>query len=147
MSIFDYTEQTKKDYLIKFFHENKDLSFQDVFTKLKYDQKFDWLLDLKINDIFKYKEIKKIRKEFVEDLEEYQKTILKFLEDNGIGESGRGFSTSEILDKIGGNANSLRNILNELLDKNIVFSTGETQGKKWIIVKYKKQAYNRYNKG
>lgn len=146
MSIFDHTEQTKIDYLISYFRENKDLTFEEVFEKLKTESKFEWLIKLKIKDIFKYKDLKVIKKEHVEDIEEYEKKVIKFLEDNGVGESGRGFSTTEILNDIGGNQNTLRNLLNVLFENNTVFSTGETQGKKWVLGKFKKLAIKNYNR-
>lgn len=152
MSIFDHTEQTKKEYIINFFRENKDSSFEEVFEKLKSDSedganKFEWLLNLKVKDLLKYKELRKIKKELIDDIEEYEKKLLEFLTNNGVGPSERGFSTTEILDEIGGNPLELRNLLNELLENNIVWSTGETQAKRWVLHKHKKQAMGKYRKG
>lgn len=144
MSLFDHTEQTKIEYLNKYLQENKDLTFNEVLEKLKSESKLEWLLNLKVQDLFKFKEPKIIKKEFVQDKEDYEKQIISFLEENGVGESERGFSSMEILNSIGGNQNAIRKALNNLLEENLVFSTGETHGKKWVLYKFKKQASRKY---
>ena len=58
----------------------------------------------------------------------------------------RGVSTSEMMEVIGGNAKTLRKLLDELKSENKVWATGKTQGMKWVLYKYKDKAEAEYLK-
>lgn len=71
--------------------------------------------------------------------------ILKLLEETGLGKS-RGFSPLEIGISVGlENEVFKRELLSELESENLVFSTGLTKGKKYVMANLKEKAIEIYN--
>jgi len=125
---------------------NKDKTFRQYLEYLKENDLMDWFLNTKINEILKLKDIKNIEHKEVEDIEIYKDQLLLLLKEEGLSSNRekRGITSSEILENLGGNPIQLRKFLEELKKEKKIFSTGKTQGKRWVLWELKDVAEKNY---
>lgn len=128
--------------------KQKKLSLGDFLQKLEQDER-DLFIQFQLEELFdfsvleketKAEEKKTDNKALISDESEYKTKILSFLKKSGLGESGRGFSTSEVVESCGGDNATARTILNILVQEKVVDSTGKTRNLRWVVKELHKQA-------
>lgn len=134
--------------------KNKKSSFGDFLDKLDLDEK-EILLGFKLEELFDFSSLEKETKVEEEKIESksligdetaYKGKILQFLKESGLGESGRGFLTSEIVEKCGGDNATARTALATLQTEKLIGSTGKTRSLRWIVKELYKQANDKFLK-
>lgn len=118
------------------------------------DQERKVMLGFKIEEIFDLSVLKKETKaeekrstpSVAVNKDEYAEKVLSFLKEGGVGESGRGYKTSEISEACGGDDDSTRKTLAVLADDKKTFSTGKTRKMRWVHWDNKKAAETAFAK-
>lgn len=147
LNILDSLQKDKKEQTIsEALKEAREKTFRELLEGLNAKGQLDWFLDTKIGDVITLSQLKKVVEEEVEDEEGFKVKILNHLKSIDMKELKRGVSTSEMMEVIGGNAKTLRKLLDELKSENKVWATGKTQGMKWVLYKYKDKAEAEYLK-
>lgn len=147
LNILDSLQKDKKEQTIsEALKEAREKTFRELLEGLNEKNQLDWFLDTKIGDVITLSQLKKVVEEEVEDEEGFKVKILNHLKSIDMKEHKRGVSTSQMMEVIGGNAKTLRKLLDELKKENKVWFTGKTQGMKWVLYKYKDKAEAEYNK-
>lgn len=147
LNILDSLQKDKKEQTIsEALKEAREKTFRELLEGLNLKGQLDWFLDTKIGDVITLSQLKKVVEEEVEDEEGFKVKILNHLKSIDMKELKRGVSTSEMMEVIGGNAKTLRKLLDELKSENKVWATGKTQGMKWVLYKYKDKAEAEYLK-
>lgn len=125
---------------------HSSLSFKDFYLNILSDCDKKYFDHSEIRIFFQTKTVNSIMNEVVENEEEYDIKILKFLEKNGLGPSGKGYSTAEILKVLGGNSAVLRHRLLLLKEDKKIEGIGRTRNKTWVIFSLKDKAIAKFNK-
>lgn len=147
LNILDSLQKDKKEQTIsEALKEAREKTFRELLEDLNTRKQLDWFLDTKIGDVITLSQLKKVVEEDVDDEDGFKIKILNHLKNIDMKESKRGISTSEMKEVIGGNSQVLRKLLDELKADSKVWSTGKTQGMKWVLYKYKDKAEAEYLK-
>lgn len=145
--LLDSLQKDKKELTIsEALKEAREKTFRELLEDLNSKNQLDWFLDTKIGDVITLSQLKKVVEEEVEDEEDFKGKILNHLKTIDMKEFKRGVSSSEIKEVIGGNSQTLRKLLDALKADGKVWSTGKTQGMKWVLAKYKDKAEAEYLK-
>ena len=127
--------------------DSRDKTFEEFLHFLEEKGQLKNFLALKVGDIIKLKQISAVADEDVENEEEYKEKALAVISEIDMKVNKLGITSNEIKEQIGGNGASLRKVLASLKDEKKVWSTGKTQGKKWVLYKYMAKVEAEYNKG
>ena len=127
--------------------DSRDKTFEEFLQSLEEKGQLKNFLALKVSDIIKLKQISAVADEDVEDEEAYKEKALAVISEIDMKVNKLGITSNEIKEQIGGNGASLRKVLASLKDEKKVWSTGKTQGKKWVLYKYMAKVEAEYNKG
>ncbi len=127
--------------------EARDKTFDEFLKSLKENGNLEWFLKLKVSDVIQLKQIKHLVDEEVADEEDYKTKIIETLNEVNIKIHKRGISSAEIKEKIGGNGSTLRKVLSSLIKDKKIWSTGKTQGMKWVLYKDKDKAEIEHMRG
>jgi hypothetical protein len=127
--------------------ESRDKTFGEFLDSLKEKGQLENFLKLKVSDIIKLKQISAVADEEVEDEDDYKEKAFEVISNIDMKVNKLGITSNEIKEQIGGNGASLRKVLASLKDEKKVWSTGKTQGKKWVLYKYMSKVEAEYNKG
>ena len=127
--------------------DSRDKTFEEFLHSLEEKGQLKNFLALKVSDIIKLKQISAVADEDVEDEEAYKEKALAVISEIDMKVNKLGITSNEIKEQIGGNGASLRKVLASLKDEKKVWSTGKTQGKKWVLYKYMAKVEAEYNKG
>jgi len=128
----------------EFIREHRDCSFGEIIKKLETEGKLEWFYRCKPSELFSVKEFKTIKEEEVDDVDEYKEKILELLRITKLGESKRGLSTKEIILELGGTSSQCRRTLESLRSERKVNKTGKTQGMRWVLQEFFKEAKKNY---
>lgn len=109
---------------------------QDLFLEYKVEE----LFDLSVLQKETKAEEKKSTPSVAVNKDEYVEKVTQFLKEGGVGESGRGYKTSEISEACGGDDDTTRKTLSTLAEEKKVFSTGKTRKMRWVHWDNKKAA-------
>lgn len=147
LNILDTLQRDKKEQTMsEALKEAREKTFRELLEDLNTKGQLDWFLDTKIGSIISLSQLKKVAEEAVEDEDAFKVKILNHLKSIDLKVHPRGVSTSEMKEVIGGNAQVLRKLLDELKAENKTWATGKTQGMKWVLYKYKDKAEAAYLK-
>jgi len=148
MSILDKLLKPKIELTVSgILKDSKDKTFGEFLDSLKEKSQLENFLKLKVGDIIKLKQISAVADEEVENEDEYKDKAFEVISNIDIKVNKLGITSNEIKEQIGGNGASLRKVLAALKDEKKVWSTGKTQGKKWVLYKYMSKVEAEYNKG
>jgi hypothetical protein len=148
MSILDKLLKPKIELTISdILKECRDKTFEEFLSTLKDKDQLENFLKLKVGDIIKLKQISAVADEEVEDEDGYKEKAFEVISNIDMKANKLGITSNEIKEQIGGNGASLRKVLASLKDEKKVWSTGKTQGKKWVLYKYMSKVEAEYNKG
>lgn len=140
-------EESLKKKLVEKFRDklllNANLEIENFLFNLSEIDKISFF-KLKITDVFNITTPNRLYNELINDEILYTEKILKYLEKIKLGNQGRGVLSKDILENVGGNPTILRNILLNLDKNKLVFSTGKTRTKSWVLIKYKSEASKKW---
>lgn len=121
-------------------------SLSDQERKLFLDYKVEELFDLSVLQKETKSEEKKSVASVAVNKDDFAGKVHQFLKEAGVGESLRGYSTNEIAEACGADADITRKTLSALADEKKVFSTGKTRKMRWVHWDNKKAAETAFAK-
>lgn len=148
MSLLEALQKPQIELIISDALKNaRDRTFKEFLSELEAKNQLAFFLNLKVGNVIKLKQITAVVDEEVEDEDDYKEKVMNVISEIDIKTHKLGLLSNEIKEKVGGNSKVLRKVLASLKNERKIWSTGKTQGMRWVLYKFKDKVEAEFLKG